>query len=73
MCQVKYLYSGTDPEEERVARQLRQAGIDFVCAPTSGPVMLCVNGAVRYGVTAVREAVQDLVAARSAGQAPLAI
>ena len=61
MCQVKYLFGGTDPEEVELAREMQDAGIDFVCAPTSGPVTIWVNGAVEYGPTAVREVIRGLV------------
>lgn len=63
MCQVKYLFSGTDPEENKLAQELQEAEVDFVCAPTSGPVAIWINGRGRYGLSAVREAVKELVAA----------
>jgi len=62
MCQVKYLFGGTDPEEIELARQMQDAGVDFVCAPTSGPVTIWVDGAVEYGPTAVRGVIRDLIA-----------
>lgn len=63
MCRVKYLFSGAEPEESELAEALQDAEIRFVCAPTSGPVAIWINGRGRYGLSAVREAVQELVSA----------
>ena len=62
MCQVKYLFSGTDPEENKLAQELQEASVDFVCAPTSGPVAIWINGRGQYGLSAVRKAIKELVA-----------
>lgn len=62
ICTVKYLFSGVDSEEGRLAQQLQEAGINFVCAPTSGPVVLWVNGHANYGIIAAKKAADNLIA-----------
>ena len=61
MCRVKYFMNTEEPEAIPLAEQLRAAGIDFACVPTSGPLAVWVDGRALYGPTAVRCAVKALV------------
>ena len=64
MCRVKYFVNTEEPEAVSLAEQLRSAGIDFACVPTSGPLTLWIDGRALYGATAVRDAVKALVRPR---------
>jgi hypothetical protein len=70
MCRVKYFVNTEEPDAIPLAEQLRVAGIDFACVPTSGPLALWIDGRALYGPTAVRYAIQALVRSqKSRGQA----
>ncbi len=74
MCRVKYFVNTEEPDALPLAEQLRAAGIDFACVPTSGPLALWIDGRAIYGPTAVRYAVKALVKSqRSPTQARQAV
>ncbi len=70
MCRVKYFINRREPDAVALADQMRLAGIDFSSLPTSGPMMLWIDGRASYGPTAVRYAVRKLVEAVEAAKKP---
>jgi hypothetical protein len=60
MSRVKYFINSREPGATDLAEQMRQAGIDFSSLPTSGPLVLWIDGRACYGVTAVKYAVDRL-------------
>ncbi len=61
MSKVKYFINSREPGATDLANQMRQAGIDFSSLPTSGPLVLWIDGHACYGVTAVKYAVHQLI------------
>ncbi len=61
MARVKYFVNRHEPDAKKISDKLRAANIDFSCIPTSGPMMLTVDGITSYGPTDVTYAVSKLV------------
>lgn len=62
MCRVKYFINHYEPGAIDLAEQMRGAGIDFSSLATSGTLVLWIDGHVHYGPTAVKFAVEKLIA-----------
>ncbi len=61
MTEIKYFINRREPEGQDLADQMRQAGIDFASLPTSGPLILRINGSPIYGPVAIQFAVHRLI------------
>ncbi len=62
MCRVKYFINRREPGATDLAEQMRAVGIDFSSLPTSGPPVLWIDDHACYGPTAVKFAVEKLIA-----------
>lgn len=58
---IKYWINRCEPEAQKLADQMRKAGIDFSSAPTSGPLTLRIDGSPHYGPMAIKYAVDKIV------------
>lgn len=61
MCRIKYFINRREPDAMALAQRMRESGIEFSSMPTSGPLMLWVDGRTSYGPTAVKYAIHQLV------------